>query len=198
MKKTAFILIAIFSLLSINLMAQSRMDDMLRRRAAEKVGQMNDYISFMADKKNSVNNRQYYSKQALKLFIAKGEAYTENDVKKEGVIMEVTSVKKQTKNQTLMKTYFQNLMNLKYSNVKISSTDVANIKVSSLQKIAEGQYVCTCQYDQSFVGYKDGVPVYKDITTKRIKCYVFAEKTEDGTEYIILLGDATCECTVKG
>ena len=44
-------------------------DEMIKRRAAEKVAQMNDYISFMASKKKSVENRKYYKTKALNLYI---------------------------------------------------------------------------------------------------------------------------------
>lgn len=172
------------------LFAQSSTDDMIRRRAAQKVAQMNDYISFMASKKKTLQNRKYYSGKALNLFMGKGFSYEENGVKKDGVKMEVTTLNKSSKNR-LVRDYFTNLINLGYSDVEITSTEIADIKVSNLQKVADNMYVCTCQYDQAFVGYRDGRPVYKDITTKRIKCYITAEETEDGTEYIVMLGDIT-------
>lgn len=166
-------------------------DEMIKRRAAEKVAQMNDYISFMASKKKSLDTRKYYKTKALNLFFGKGYSYEENGIEKDGVMMEITSVNRKSVSHKLIRIYFDNLINLKYTDVQITSTEIANIKVSNLQQIDEDLYVCTCQYDQAFVGFRDGRPVYKDITTKRIKCYVKAEDTEDGTEYIIMLGDVT-------
>lgn len=166
-------------------------EEMIKRRAAEKVAQMNDYISFMASKKKSTENRKYYKKKALNLFMGKGFSYKEDGVEKDGVMMETSSLNRSSVNHKLMREYFDNLISLKYTEVKITSTEIANIKVSNLQQIDENLYVCTCQYDQAFVGYRDDRPVYKDITTKRIKCYVYAEDTEDGKEYVILLGDVT-------
>ena len=166
-------------------------EEMIQKRAAEKVAQMNDYISFMADKKKTVDNRRYYKTKALNLFVGKGYSYEENGVEKDGVMMEITSVNRKSVTHKLMRQYFENLINLNYTNVKIESTEIAKIKVSNLQQIDEDLYVCTCQYDQAFVGYRDGRPIYKDITTKRIKCYVKVEDTEDGQEFIIMLGDVT-------
>ena len=40
-----------------------------------------------------------------------------------------------------------------------------------------------------FIGYRDGIPVYKDITRKKVKCYVEVQDAEDGLEYVVLLGD---------
>lgn len=166
-------------------------EEMIKRRAAEKVAQMNDYISFMASKKKSTENRKYYKTKALNLFMGKGYSYEEEGVEKEGVTMETTSTNRKSVNLSLMRDYYDRVIRLRYSDVKITSTEIADIKVSNLQQIDENLYVCTCQYNQAFVGYRDGKPVYKDITTKRIKCYVYAEDTEDGFEYVILLGDVT-------
>lgn len=166
-------------------------EEMIKHRAAEKVAQMNDYISFMASKKKSTENRKYYKTKALNLFMGKGFSYEEDGIEKDGVMMETTSIKRKTTNHSLMRDYFDRVIRLKYSDVEIKSTEIADIKVSNLKQIDENLYVCTCQYDQAFVGYLDGKPIYKDITTKRIKCYVYAEDTEDGFEYIIMLGDVT-------
>ena len=173
----------------------SDQEEMIKRRAAEKVAQMNDYISFMANKKKSQEVRRNYKKYALNLFMGKGFEYEENGVPKTGVMMEVTSKYRKTVSHPLIRNYFQNIIDMQYTDVKITSTEIANIKVSDLHQIDSNLFVCTCQYNQAFIGYKDGRPAYKDITTKRIKCYVKAEDTEDGTEYVIMLGDITAERT---
>ena len=144
--------------------AQNQLTEQIKRRAAEKVGQMNDYISFMTNKNKKANTRLYYKKKALNLFVGCGESYEEDGVRKEGVQMEVTSIKRKTKSRRLMKTYFQSLIDLGYSQVNITSTDIADIKVSQLQKIGENLFVCTCYFEQAFIGYQDGRPIYKDIT----------------------------------
>lgn len=166
-------------------------ESMIKMRAAERVAQMNDYISFMADKKKSTDSRLHHKGKALNLFIGKGNSYEENGVNKEGVMMLISSKRRSSVTHSLMKKYFSNLVyGLRaYTDVKITATEIADIKVSELRKVDTNLWVCTCQYDQAFVGYRDGRPIYRDITTKRIKCYVEAEDTEDGWEYIILLGD---------
>ncbi|MBQ8240171.1 MAG: hypothetical protein IJZ38_04950 [Bacteroides sp.] len=165
--------------------------DMLRRRAAEKVGQMCDYIEFMANPQNGLSTRKYYCDKALNLFINRGNEYEENGILKKGVLMEVTSVNRNKTFPKLIKTYFVGLMNLTYDAVQISSTEVAEMRVSNLQKVKDNLYVCTCYFEQVFAGYRDGRAVYKDITRKRVKCYVQKEQTEDGAEYVVMLGDVT-------
>lgn len=172
------------------IMGQNAVDEQIKRTAAQRVAQMNDYISFMADKSNDMETRQYYKKQALNLFAGRGYNYEENGVNKEGVRMEITSVNNTRPRSKLMRVFFNGLMNLTYQKVSIQSTELASIKVSNLQKVDNNMYVCTCYFDQVFVGYRDGRPVYKDITRKKVKCYIEVQDVEGGPqEYVVLLGD---------
>ena len=163
----------------------------IRRHAAEKVAQLNDYIAFMTSKKNSVDNRLHYKEKALNLFIGKGYKYEENGIDKEGVMMEVTSKNKEKIKHILLRDYFLGLVYGfgAYSNYKIDAVEIIDIKVSDLRKIDTNKWVCTCQYDQVFEGYRDGRPSYRHIAPKSIKCFVTAEETEDGWELISLFGD---------
>lgn len=177
-------------LLFLPIMGQNTVDEQIKRTAAQRVAQMNDYISFMADKSNDLETRQYYKKQALNLFAGRGYNYEENGVNKEGVRMEITSVNNTRPRSKLMRVYFNGLINLTYQKVSIQSTELASIKVSNLQKVDNNMYVCTCYFDQVFVGYMDGRPVYKDITRKKVKCYIEVQDVEGGPqEYVVLLGD---------
>lgn len=184
-------LLAIFSLATTTFAQVEGQEEMIKRRAAEKVGQMNDHISFMANKKKPEESRLYHRTKALNLFIGKGLNYEENGVTKEGVMMQVTSKNRKSVSTPFIRDYFQNLVTglRSYTDVKIEATEIADIKVSELRQIDTNLWVCTCQYDQAFEGVRDGRLIYRDITTKRIKCYVVAEDTEDGWEFIILLGD---------
>lgn len=183
-------------LIAVSASAQDK-QDMLRRRAAQKVGQMCDYIEFMANPQNQLATRKYYRLMALNLFINRGESYEEDGRTKKGAMMEVTSVNKKTPKHSLVKDYFTGLMNLRYEKVTISTTEVSDIRVSSLRRVGENEYVCTCYFEQVFCGYRDGRPIYRDITRKRVKCYVFVEQTEDGEEYIVMLGDVTAIGTTR-
>lgn len=178
-------------------------EEMLRRRAAQKVGQLGDYIQCMGRKLEDMTEekqkeyKEYFRQAALGLFINNGDEYEEDGIQREGVLMEVTSVNSSTSSKKLVKTYFAGLIGMKYSQVTIETTDVANISVSKLQKVDDDLFVCTCYFEQKFCGYRDGAPVYKDITKKKVKCYVKTEQTEDGEEYIVLLGDVTATETIK-
>ena len=161
---------------SISASAQDYNEEKLfQQRAKERVKLMNDYVSFMADKSKSQETRYYYRKKALPLFIGKGYEYEENGVTKQGVMMQTTSVNRPgVVTNTLLRDYFSRLVNLRYSKVNITSTEIAGMKVSDLKKVDSSDnktlYMCTCQYVQYFRGeYGDGY-VYADKTTKRIVC----------------------------
>ena len=180
------------------LKAQIDAEEMMKIRCAEKVWQMCDHIEYMANPQNKVENRRYHRKVALKLFIGQGNEYEEDGRVRDGVTMEVTSVNRGKPKSSLMKDYFSNLINrLNYSKVVMQTTDVTHMKVSELQPYDENTYVCTVYFVQSFLGYRDGRPVYGDTTHKRIKCYVKIEQTEQGEEYIVLLGDVTATDTQR-
>lgn len=167
------------------------LSELMKQRAQQMVAQMNDYISFMADKSKTVNTRIYYRGKALNLFIEKGEPYEEEGIHNTGVKMETTSKYRKKPTSRLMKDYFTGLINLRYSKVDIQSTKVHDIKISDLQKVDDNKYVCTAYFEQKFLGYRDGIPVYTDRTRKKVKVYIFSEETIDGEEFIVMLGDVS-------
>lgn len=194
MGKKVFIITTIFCISFYGLNAQTR-EDILRQRAAEEVSILMDYISEIASKQHPLSDRLFFKDQALKLFIGGGEAYKKGGRLMEGVFMQTTSKNHPGQvNNKLMKTYLVGLANLKYSEVKISSTELAQIKVSKIRKVDVDEYgrtiyECTCYIKQEFCGYRDGRPVYRDITKKSITCRIIEELTEQGYEYIVRLGD---------
>ncbi len=171
--------------------------ELMKQRIQQKVAQMNDNISFMADKSKDLNTRNYYKGRALSLFISKGEPFEVEGIQNSGVKMETTSIYRKKPSRRLMKDYFNGLINLRYSKVDIQSTKVHEIEVSQLQKIDDNTYVCTACFEQIFVGSRDGRPVYKDRTRKKVKVYILAEETLDRQEFMVLLGDVTALETTR-
>ena len=193
MKSIRYILCTLFLMNGVTAFAQSDtgISELMKQRAQQKVAQMNDNISFMADKSKSLDTRNYYKRRALNLFIEKGEPYEEEGIPNTGVKMETTSIYRKKPSRRLMKDYFTGLVNLRYSKVDIQSTKVHEIEVSNLQIIDDNKYVCTAYFELVFVGYREGHPVYKDRTRKKVKVYILAEETIDGQDFIVLLGDVT-------
>jgi len=185
-------------LLAAPLHAQTSVDmEQVKHKVQEHVAQMNDYIAYMADPKKDKETRLYYRKQALNLFIGMGYEYEEDGIDKEGVRMEVTSVNRKKPRSRLTRVYFTGLINMNYDAVTIETTKCYEIQVSNLKKIGDNEYVCTCDFEQFFSGFRDGKLVYgREKTRKRVKCYVYVVETlgKDNQiveEYVIRLGDTT-------
>lgn len=172
---------------------EQELKEIMEHRIQHKVAQMNDNISYMADKSKELDMRNYYREKALNLFIEKGEPYTDADgINNKGVKMETTSTYRKKPTSRLMKDYFTGLINLRYSKVDVQHTEAQAIKVGNLQKIDDkGNYVATAYFEQIFIAYRDGRIVYKDKTKKMVKVYIFAEETIDGIEFVVRLGDVT-------
>lgn len=190
-------ILMIFLICGISAFASDEPSELMKQRVQQKVAQLNDNISFMADKSKGTSTRNYYRKQALNLFIERGEPYTENGITNSGVKMETTSLYRSKPSRKLMKDYFTGIINYRYSKVNIESTKVHEIEVSELQKIGENKYVCTACFEQVFAGYRDGKMVYSDRTRKKVKVYVFVDETIDRPEFIVMLGDVTALETTR-
>lgn len=219
MKTKMFISLLFATLLvSGNAFGQSSQDmEVLIERAKEKVKQLNDYISYMADPQQKEKTRYYYKDQAQQLFINDCNRFkeiveykdgTKEEVWREGVTMEVASLRRKTPRQRPMKEYFRGLITMTYKSVTIETTDIADMRVSKLQKYGVDEngktlYICSVYFDQAFVGRRGDGGVYKDITHKWVVCYVqvddvFDEETgETYPEYMVKLGDVHVESIEK-
>lgn len=193
----SFIILA--AVCAMPLRAQSESEQAaMQRRAAEVVAQLGDYLNYMADKNKSLKMRQYYRKKALNLFIGKGEAYEIGGRQFPAVSMQTTSVNTKAVKTTPVSSYFEHLINLRYANVSLTTTEVGKIKVSDLKKISDDTYVCTCYIEQVFKGYSaDGRPIYADITRKSVQCYITLEQTALGVEFIVRIGNITATHTER-
>ena len=122
------------------------------------------------------------------LFAGRGYNYEENGIAKNGVRITITSANKSRPRSYFVRTYFNGLINLSYPKVSII---FPKIDMNSWEKVNSNLFVCFGYFDQQVIGYRDGIPIYKDISRKKVKCYVYVEvqDTEDGKEYVVLLGD---------
>lgn len=171
---------------------------LVEQRVKEEVGLFTGYLPEIADKKLPLKDRLFYRNAALKLFIGKGENYTEVILDNEGdsidhvvrkaVTMEVTSLWRKTKNRRPMAKYLTGLANLNYKSVTIQTTKWHEMRVSEIRKIADGKYECTVYFEQIFIGRGDAFTT-GDKTKKRVTCHIDVIETDFGLEILVLLGD---------
>ena len=190
-----YLLLIIFTVISVTANAEDDIYDKIRSRTCLKLCQLNDCLTFIADKNSDLETRQYYKKQALNMFVGKGYCYENDGVLKNGVKINIHSKYKVRNRSIYLRSYLNGLLNFTYKKVLIQLP----AKVSGIQKIDDKHYVCYCYYDQIYIDQNDSVYVInqndsihtcKDFYThKKVKCYIEVENTEDGYEYTILLGD---------
>ena len=93
----------------------------------------------MGSKKKSVENRKYYKTKALNLFIGKGYSYEYNGVESEGVMVEITYPSRHTKKKMLVSNFFDQVIGLRYTDVRIISAEVGMVYY---EETADGQEPC--------------------------------------------------------
>lgn len=103
---------------------EANQDEVLNHRAAEKVAQLNDYISFMASKKNPTELRMRWKTNALNMFVGKGYSYEENGVVKYGSLIHIKTISGKIRSIPV-RDYFQSLVTgmCSYSNIKIDNIE---------------------------------------------------------------------------
>lgn len=212
--RTYFALLFAMLLMAGNAYGQSAQDmEVLKQRAKEKVKQLNDYISFMANPQKESKTRYYYKGEAQKLFVNNCDRFKEiveykdgskKEVWREGVTMEVASLRNRKPRPKPMKEYFRGLITMTYKSVTIETTDIADMRVSKLQPYGKDEngkmmYICSVYFDQAFIGRRGDGGVYKDITHKWVVCYVQVDEVLDEEtgetypEYMVKLGDVHVE-----
>ncbi len=116
MKHLKHIICLLFLFIGISVFGQNdSIKGLMSTYAMQKVAQMNDNISFMADKSKYVDTRKYYRQRALNLFIEKGEPFEEDGIHNSGVKIEISSIHRKKLVRRLMKDYLTGLINLRYS-----------------------------------------------------------------------------------
>lgn len=170
----------------------------VKEYARTRVNEFNGYLSYISSKKYDDETKDAYIKDALNLFIGQGEESKDND----GNIipapqMEVSYINRKTnavrKKKRPIALYLQGMKGLSYDEVTVTASDA--VYISDLKKVSEGCYEAVFSYAQIFVGKKDGIVTYKDITKKDIRVYIFVEKYGERNIYEILLGDVSVRAT---
>lgn len=146
--------------------------DMYEKRLNEKLLLVQDYISFM-QKNDSVRSKSVYMSKMENLFVQESKVIIHKGKKTESLSV---------------KDFCENIINKKYKSIKLDSIQVpiwkdelANLDLS-IYKVEVESLV------RPFNAHKDKISMGKSL-------FVYKEDTEDGYEWLPLLGDLTL--TVK-
>lgn len=162
----------------------------LKRSYVYKLKQLQDYIEYMANPQQKVNNRRYYRTAALNLFVGQGNSYEKDGLIYDGVTVSVYSANGSSCKKYLVKQFLSNLINRLDHPKYTINREVISLDVCEFRPISDDLYISDVYVSLSTCyAHHNGKPLYKDITRKRINWYVKVEQTEDGDEYEVLLGD---------
>lgn len=147
--------------------------------ALEKVKDLSKYISIIGDKATPWSDAQRVIERAVELFMENSE-------------IGVSRKRSPDVNYYKVREYFDRLMQLNYSKVKIDWYKIQY--VSDLVRQPDGTYVGVITIYQRFQGYnKENGLVYEDTTKKDITVYVKRKETQIGGRLIgfwdVMLGD---------
>ncbi len=214
MKKELICLLILFSCVSTY--AQENIDltkeeyDAVSSCVRKKVGLFNQYLSLIVDPQSSREEREEFKRDALKLFIERGNKYFTyiydeynakiDSIEHRPVKMQTTSLRNPVPRDTAMVKYLTNLVKTanqsKYITISIKSTDWRVMKVTNIRKLEGDTYEVDVAFEQWY--RKSGssnreIKFYtKCETTKRAVCRVNIVRTDLGIESIIVqLGDIT-------
>lgn len=170
----------------------------VKEYAKEKVNEFNGHLSYIASKKISDDVKNDHIYEALLLFIGQGEvSYDQYGNQIPAPTMEVSAINRQTGKTRirtrLLKTYLNDMKSLNYTEVNVSASEATYI--SELQHEGDGKYKAVLSYAQIFVGKRDGIVVYRDVTKKSIEVYIEVKKYGDKNLYEILLGNIKVDAT---
>lgn len=169
--------------------------------AKQRVDQFNDQLSFIAGKKKYGDDvKDKYIRQALKNFIGGGNDYRNEETGEliKAPTMEVSSINRRngfvTVNKLPIKTYLNNLKNLRYSEISVTSSSAHFI--TEIKQVSENEYETVMSYAQIFVGKRDMRVVYSDETEKHVRIHIKRIDLGDGqVKWNVLLGDIMVKAT---
>jgi hypothetical protein len=174
----------LFFFLSSNLFAQCDLNENeIRMRCVEDAAQLSDYICFMSDNKKSHEVRRNYRKYALSKLMGNGNCYDEDGIKKNGAMVNVFFSDGRRLKSMLARNYFSLLLD---GLTKEGEMAIPNYSSIQTKRINDSIYVCDCKYDIIQAGLKDGIEIYKDITTSHTTNYLMVRETENGISYSFL------------
>lgn len=149
--------------------------EQIHQRVVSKVNEFQNYVNRLADKAvASTTVKENAFRQATNLFIGKCEQYTlkdENGVAEThpAVRMEVSSIRRSTKQRRLIKAYLRGLQQLRYQKVEIRASDA--VRVSEIERVGD-HYEAAAVFAQVMIGTTDRRVIYSDRTTKKIRVII--------------------------
>ncbi len=126
-----------------------------KKKALDKVNHMGQYLAIISDKNADLFDKDKAMESAILLFI------------NESATVEVSNVNTGKIRTHKIRSYLELLKDLNYDKVTLEWSDIGY--VSNFRLGPKGNYWGTVSIKQKFTGYRDGIPIYQDITEKEVE-----------------------------
>ena len=205
MKRIFFFAILFLTVFTVNAQDSNKTNDLseiekkeFQKFAGEQIERFQNYLEIIGKKDEEYKVKDTYQKQALRLFMGRGDPYEDiyGNLQKP-VKMGVSRIRGNNKTSETnypIKTYLKRLQDLPHARVDITAANTHSI--SELRKVGD-HYESVATIFQRFCGYNaEGVHQYCDVTTKSIKIFLIEVEDIKGKKWIVLLGDIEVSETV--
>ncbi|MBO4850221.1 MAG: hypothetical protein J5529_04875 [Prevotella sp.] len=198
-----FIILSFFPCLTYAQQLTEKEKKELQIRVKNKIEDFQQYISQIASRKVSSQNKDAATANALELFIGKGKDYylteidektgKETKVHHNAVTMQTAGKRSGLHRPQPMVEYLEELRNkTKYTRLVVESSDAVYVD-SNIRQLPNGQYEGVAYFYQKYYGYVENRLVYSDTTKKKVKIIFDLKEVPapGGSQKIwkILLGD---------
>lgn len=151
-----------------------------KEQCQERIDAFQMGIEIIADKQQDNSIRQHYINTIPDMFLGNGDPWTDADGQRHPAVkMQVAMIRYDQTIDTKdvpLKSYLQNLRNLKWQTVKI--TKGKTCLISNFYKRSDNTYEATATFFQYFEGKGGDGRIYPDYTQKDVRVYI--KKVEDG------------------
>lgn len=140
-------------------------------KALNKAEYLGYYLDLLCDRTLDIYDKDQAIENALKLFVH------------DSTLVQVSSVTRDRTTAYKIKNYLKRLSLLNYDKVELVWRDVQY--VTKFRLAADGRYYGAITVEQLFRGFRDGRPIYEDVTRKDVEIVLgkFRREESGATEY---------------
>ena len=140
-------------------------------KAVNKAEYLGYYLDLLCDRTLDIYDKDQAIENALKLFVH------------DSTLVQVSSVTRDHTSAYKIKNYLKRLSLLSYDKVELVWRDVQY--VTKFRLAADGRYYGAITVEQLFRGFRDGRPIYEDVTRKDVEIVLgrFRREESGATEY---------------
>lgn len=204
MKKNIYLtLVSLFLVVTTISAQQYELSDVqqeeIKEQAMRQVEKYENCLKYMASKRTNDRVKYAYKRRALGLFMGNGEEYYNNKTKEvePACTTQVSSVRRTEPLRLKTKEYLERVIDYTYTDVSMEEAEL--VVVDNLVKVADNDsvYYGVAHFAIEFVGYRDNIPIYSDITWKDMEIIVIRRETGTGVLFDVKLGNSQVTATEK-